>query len=482
MSINSLHIYQLIEIFEYLNLEERHLCSSVCKLWRDAIIHLGIRSLKIFYFTRSEDVNDFNDQSSLEPFKGPNANQAGSLSNKKKFAVYTKSDKLLMQLDNPQFHKLRKLKIFANSSLKLADSYLNLTKLKSLESLHIDNLSLCLCLKISLERDAILLDNLKFVNLYRVNLKILLIHFPNLIKIKCVQVERLNGEQITQATRWSHFELVDNYPLHYNVMEECFLLFLIANCEIIEELKLNVREIDDVIFLIKNLKNLRRLSFNCRVGDRSELRDRLLDLIKLIRECNSSGQSLKVEFNAFNLTDYDFLNSTRLDKFLSIKSDPNTLTYFDLVEINRLHTKDYELTKRDLESLSNWCRSMHINQNLEDLRILTSSIALCFVNCRQLCFKAFDYDENVNDQQLNILFSKLPNLIALEMKNVQRLSQKIMNRLPEAWPLLKEIDLSFNLEKKICLQFISRYDKLSLIIFYKNHSSKKILIFYLINI
>ena len=446
-----LNIYQLIEIFEFLNLEERLVCLKVCKKWRSAINYLGIQQLIIYFFTEPNCGN--NSELDLQ-----NENQLiNSLSKREdaRFKIKIKKDKLFEMLDNTLFRKIRSLKIYANNSLQLADCYINLTQLKSLESLIIDNRSLCLCLSMCLERDRMKFENLKFINLFKIKLICLIKHFPNLIGIKCnqidcndrVKLDELNNEDNIKI-KWLDFELNGSMEI-----SDYFFAFLIENCLLIENLSINLTDLDEAILLVRNLKSLKRLKFNCKIKEPTEFKVKLEELIRLINDLSNKDRNLKVQFNGLELN-----VNRQLNKYLIIKDQEfNNLYYFDLIKIDQLF-RNMEIELPDLKSLFNWIKTIHIKQNLKSLRIL--SFDLNFVNVKQLFFKAFDQDEKINDEHLRLLFNKLPFLQSIDIDYVQRLSQTTLNCLSNGWPSLKELNLSSNLKKEINLEFLSSLNRL----------------------
>lgn len=518
MTIDNLNVYQLIEIFEFLTLEERLVCSRTCRKFRSAVNFLGIQQLTVFYLAKpdqrrstppltdhsSGDSSDDSSDQRIQPLNHQNGHPKSdhSDSTDKRFIVHIRTDRLLEQLGNPLFRKLKKLHIHANGSLQLADSYINLKRLDALESLQVDNRSLCLCLNMCLERDSIRLENLKYLICHRINLKIVLKHFPNLVTIKCSQVDcydrvrlpderqnlkerkteepeadesgQTNGQTNDENTpkpkelkqvKWKHFEL--NSLVEIN---EYFYDFLVENCLLLEELKINVSDLDEIILLVDRLKCLKRLQFNCRASESPEFIEKLGELMRLVADRNSKGHKLRVQFNglelpkAGNASDYN--SSHRLKKFLLIKSEFHTLNYYDLIKIDQL-CRDFELDpSADLTALFTWCQTLHVNQNVDNLRILSPD-HLVFANVRQLFFKASDYDETVNDQQLRLLlFVKLPNLRSLDLSCVQRLKQETLDCIAEACPSLKELSLSSNRSESICLRFLSRLEQLERAEFY----------------
>ena len=516
MTIDNLNVYQLIEIFEFLTLEERLVCSRVCRKFRSAINFLGIQQLTVFYLAEPDhrraarSLVDHSTNARTQQINGQDdqqANRKGERPDKedKRFTVYIQTDRLLGQLGNPLFRKLKTLNIHANSSLQLADSYIDLKQLESLESLQIDNRSLCLCLNMCLERDSIRLENLKYLTCHRINLKLLLKHCPNLVVIKCCQVDcydpvRMDewaGERRTEAQemeagranksdqineslirrtateskqiKWKHFEL---NSLRTEI-SEYFFDFLVENCPLLEELKINVSDLDEIILLLENLRCLKRLKFNCRTSESAQFEEKLKELVRLVIDRNSKGRQLKVEFNGLELVKGDGesnetganLSSHRLKKFLLIKSEFHTLNYYDLIKIDQL-CRDLDLeASTDLVSLFPWCQVMHVNQNLDNLRILSLD-HLDFLNVRQLFFKAFDYDETVNDQQLRMLFAKLPNLRSIDLSCVQRLKQETLDCIADGCARLNELNLSSNRSRSICLKFLARLEQLERAEFY----------------
>ena len=505
MTIDNLNVYQLIEIFEFLTLEERLVCSRVCRKFRSAINFLGIQQLTVFYLAEpdnhldnqsarssalSSKLSDTLSDQRIQRLNTQNTyqfNQKIHRPDDKRFIVHVQTDRLLEQLGNSLFRKLKSLNIHANSSLQLADSYINLKQLESLESLQIDNRSLCLCLNMCLERDSIRLENLKYLTCDRINLKLVLKHCPKLIFIKCSQVDcyeriepgRTNGQTnkiVTDSTKsrqikWKHFEL--NSLAEVN---EYLYDFLIEHCLLLEELKINVSDLDEIILLIESLKCLQRLKFNCRASESPEFKEKLEELVRLVTDRNSNG--LQVEFNGLELvkgianrivtrrnSGHIDPSSYQLKKFLLIKSEFHTLNYFDMIKIESL-CRDLDLdASTDLESLFTWCQTMHVNQNLDNLRILSMG-RLDFPNVRQLFFKAFDYDEQVNDQQLRLLFAKMPNLRSIDLSYVQRLSQTTLDCIADDCANLKELAFSSNKSRSICLKFLSRLGQLERAEFY----------------
>lgn len=533
MTIDNLNVYQLIEIFEFLSLEERLICSRTCRKFRSAINFLGIQQLTIFYLAEPDNrrsahystligqsPDDSSDQR-MQRLNRPNGYQTNPKSDRpdsedKRFIVHIRTDRLLEQLGNPLFRKLKKLNIHANSSLQLADSYINLKQLDALESLQIDNRSLCLCLNMCLERDSIRLENLKYLSCHRINLKTVVKHCLNLVVIKCSQVdcyervrleesgdeERNQMERKTEESeeanesgqtnetvaepkelkqvKWKHFEL--NSLVEIN---EYFYDFLVEHCCLLEELKINFSDLDEIILLVESLKCLKRLKFNCRASESPEFTEKLGELVRLVADRNAKGRNLKVEFNGLELAKANpesisqsgQLNARRnnsdhnlyghqLKKFLLIKSEFHTLNYYDLIKIDRL-CRDFDLeASTDLAALFTWCQTLHVNQNVDNLRILSPD-HLDFPNVRQLFFKASDYDESVNDQQLKLLlFAKLPNLRSLDLSCVQRLKQATLDCIADGCTNLKELSLSSNRSRSICLGFLSRLGLLERCEFY----------------
>lgn len=481
---------------------------------------LGIQQLTIYYLTEPDNCpltrntelsNDSSDQQLKNDYQATRkSRQCLEEACDKRFIVHIQTDRLLEQLGNPLFRKLKRLNIHANSSLQLADSYINLKQLESLERLQIDNRSLCLCLNMCLERDGIRLENLKYLICHRINLKLVVLHCPNLVFIRCSQVdcyERVRVEeehpaedertaveaqevkrvanksdQINEIVskqkakeskqiKWMHFEL--NSQVEKN---EYLFDFLLENCLVLEELKINVSDLDEIILLLESLKCLKRLKFNCRASESPGFKEKLKELARL-----AANRNLKVEFNGLELVNgggrqsicqlnsgHNNGQADRFKKYLLIKSEIqfHTLNYYDLMKIDQLY-RDFDLeASTDLESLFAWCQTMHVNQNLDNLRILSLD-HLNFINVRQLLFKAFDYDETVNDQQLKLLlFAKLPNLSSIDLSCVQKLKQATLDCIADGCRRLKELILSSNRSRSICLKFIARLAHLERAEFY----------------